>query len=129
MNRFKVENETVLDTKTNLMWMQNQLDGEFTFDEAIVITHEFAGFNDWRLPTIEELFSIINYQANPAYFEEFRFEVIDSRFWSSSPYVGDANYAWSVYFSGGSVGYGNRSSAFPVRLVRVDCRVRAHFYG
>ena len=118
MNRFRVENGTVLDTKTNLMWMQNQLDREFTFDEAIVITHEFAGFNDWRLPTIDELASIINYQSNPAYFEEFRFEVIDSRFWSSSPYVGDTYYAWYVYFDGGDVSYNYRGDAFPVRLVR-----------
>ena len=121
MSRFKVENKTVIDIKTNLMWMQNQLDGEFTFDEAIKITHEFAGFNDWRLPTIEELSSIVNYQSNPAYFEEFRFAVIDSRFWSSSPYVGNTNYAWSVYFYDGFVDYDvsyGRRNAFPVRLVR-----------
>ena len=119
MNRFRVENETVLDTKTNLMWMQNQLDGEFTFDEANSINHEFAGFNDWRLPTIEELSSIINYQSNPAYFEEFRFEVIDSRFWSSSPYVGSTYNAWGVIFNNGNVDdYYFRYNAFPVRLVR-----------
>ena len=47
MSRFKVENKIVIDTKTNLMWMQNQLNGVFTFNEAIAITHEFAGFNDW----------------------------------------------------------------------------------
>ena len=39
-------------------------------------------------------------------------------FWSSSPYVGDADIAWSVNFGNGYV-YGNsRNVALPVRLVR-----------
>ena len=118
MNRFKVENGTILDTKTRLMWMQNPLDRVFTFDEAINITHEFADFNDWRLPTIEELSSIINYQTNPAYFEEFIPYRNDSLFWSSSPYVGSTGYAWCVSFNSGGVYNNDRSYAFPVRLVR-----------
>ena len=122
MNRFKVENETVLDTKTNLMWMQNSLEEEFTFAEAINIKKEFAGFDDWRLPTIDELVAIINYQAHPAYFEGFMSTESSSTlfyFWSSSPYVGNPSYyAWSVNFNGGFVGLNHRNGAFPVRLVR-----------
>ena len=43
---------------------------------------------------------------------------VGNAFWSSSPYVGDADIAWSVNFGNGYV-YGNsRNVALPVRLVR-----------
>ena len=122
MGRFKVENETVLDDKTNLMWMQKPLDGTFTFDEAIKLNREFAGFSDWRMPTIDELSSIMNYQAHQARSKEFVFTDEGNWFWSSSPYVGDTTYyAWYFNFSYGDVGnLSYRGNAFPVRLVR-DC--------
>lgn len=41
-------------------------------------------------------------------------------FWSSSPYVGRASYAWVVNFSLGYVYNDRRSSVFYVRLVRAD---------
>ncbi len=42
----------------------------------------------------------------------------DDRFWSSSPYVGFASYAWYVDFSVGHVSDGGRSDSYYVRLVR-----------
>ena len=39
-------------------------------------------------------------------------------FWSSSPYVGNANNAWNVNFNNGNVNNNNRNNAFYVRLVR-----------
>ena len=120
MNRFKVENETVLDEKTNLMWMQKPLEGVFTFDEAIAIKKEFAGFDDWRMPTIDELVSIVNCQSKPSYFEVFVSADESDMIWSSSPYVDDTYYAWYFNFSYGDVSYGGRYYAFQVQLVR-DC--------
>jgi hypothetical protein len=39
-------------------------------------------------------------------------------FWSSSPYVGNANNAWNVNFNNGNVNNNNRSNTNYVRLVR-----------
>lgn len=118
-SRFEVKEGIVLDNQTGLMWMQSPLERLFTWKEACEIKHSFGGFDDWRLPTIEELISIIDYsKRNPSIDEVFWF--VDKKyFWSSSPKVGNANYAWFVSFNYGYVYDGNRSSAFPVRLVRV----------
>ena len=121
MGRFKVENETVLDDKTNLMWMQKPLDGTFTFDEAIKLNREFAGFSDWRMPTIDELSSIMNYQTHQARSKEFVFTDEGNWFWSSSLYKDDIRDAWGVYYYDGfAVDHIPRTETFPIRLVR-DC--------
>ena len=39
-------------------------------------------------------------------------------FWSSSPYVGNANNAWNVNFNNGNVNNNNRNNSNYVRLVR-----------
>lgn len=68
------------------------------------------GNRDWRLPTIDELKTLIGAKGAPK----------NGWYWSSSPYVGDSNLAWDVDFSDGSVNGYNRSSNNHVRLVRAS---------
>ena len=67
-----------------------------------------AGHADWRLPTLEELKTLIGTPEAPK----------NGWYWSSSPYVGDASVAWFVYFDYGGAGLSYRGYGYLVRLVR-----------
>lgn len=80
-----------------------------------------CGFNDWRLPTAEELQSILDYSvASPEPpFDALWFpHTVHNYFWSTSSVVGDSDYAWIVDFHDGSVIDDFRSFSGHVRLVR-----------
>jgi Protein of unknown function (DUF1566)/Dockerin type I domain len=97
---------TVTDVNTSLMWQQSpDLYDKPTYAEAVagVDTFSLAGHTDWRLPTIKELYSLIDFNGNvftltpyidTDYFD-FRFgdeslgeRVIDAQYWSNTEYVG-----------------------------------------
>lgn len=111
---------TVSDNVTGLMWQQDpDLNGDgvinsadkLTYDEAVdeAETFTLAGYNDWRLPSIKELYSLIMFSGtdpsgpdpvNPVPFIDtgfFDFEygdtlagerIIDAQYWSSTEYIG-----------------------------------------
>lgn len=110
-----VGGEIVIDKKTGLHWTKRPLGGEFTFDEATKIRR-----GDWRVPTAEELSTILDYSCEiPACSREFEFTTeAEMLFWTSSSYIGDPYYSWYVNFYDGSIGYTQRDTEFAVRLVK-----------
>ncbi len=54
------EDGTVTDLVSGLMWQQNP-GNKMTYSEALTAVNSFnlAGYTDWRLPTIKELYSLI----------------------------------------------------------------------
>jgi hypothetical protein len=121
---------TVTDTCTGLMWQQDTADvdgdGHVTFEsdritwcEALAYCDNlsFAGHDDWRLPNVQELQSIVAYgRSGPAI--DPVFGTLSSCYWSSTSVAGDPGYAWHVGFGGGSIGYGRKVVGFNVRAVR-----------
>jgi hypothetical protein len=73
---------------------------------------------DWRLPTKEELHSIVHYFSgyliDPSYFG-YR---DGGGMWSSSPYAGDSNAAWYVGFDYGYSYWTGKDYPAGIRLVR-----------
>lgn len=97
---------TITDLVTGLMWQKTpDLNNKSTFAQARdgASTFRLAGHTDWRLPSIKELYSLIDFRGSSFtlvpyldtdYFD-FRFgdpsrgeRVIDAQYWSSTEYVG-----------------------------------------
>ena len=59
---------TVSDSATGLMWMQNDSDSGMTWPQALDYAEDlqYAGYDDWRLPNVKELQSIVDYTRSPA---------------------------------------------------------------
>jgi Protein of unknown function (DUF1566) len=93
---------------------------EFTWDDATKLTSNFAGYNDWRVPTIDELKTLVhcsnglpktwndtgdscvgNYDTPVIANEAFPNTPRD-KFWSSSSNSNQSSSAWRVDFDNGS---------------------------
>ena len=131
-SRYTVNNDTVLDNNTGLMWKRcaEGLSGSvcdvgtataYNWQEAlgVVNNYTFAGFNDWRLPNIKELNSIVAYDRyTPAINSTIFPNTPSDWFWSSSPDAFLTSYAWRLNFDDGNSSNIHRSNNYYVRLVR-----------
>lgn len=121
MIRVDNNKEVVIDVKNLLMWQDNsdvervKLDWQGALDYCQNFI--FSGYSDWRLPSIDELFSIRNEtRENIAIDNRFKKGVSDN-YWSSSS-VYDSSYAWSISFKNGDDDASLKNSNFYVRCVR-----------
>jgi hypothetical protein len=126
---------TVTDTATGLMWMRCSIGQVFqatdnqcvddaqqlTWQQALVTAHgfTFASNNDWRLPNLKELTSLIERQCVRPSINTELFPVTPSDdFWSSTPSLTDPERAWVVAFFNGSNSLREKQLSVFVRLVR-----------
>jgi hypothetical protein len=136
---------TVYDNVTGLTWMQSpDLNGDGTINvndkltfadaqtyaDAVLNPQNYGGYNDWRLPTIKELYSLMDFRGTDpsgpdtsglipfidtnyfdfGYGDEAAGErVIDAQFWSSNAYLGTV--------------FGNQTCTFGLNLAdgRIKC--------
>ena len=135
-SRYSVHgNGTVTDTYTGLMWKVCSEGQEWSspatcsgtatehnWQQALELADitSFASFNDWRLPDIAQLRSIVAYDRYDPAINLTVFPATPSRgwYWSSSPIAYYSNNAWLVLFAYGSININNRNYKYFVRLVR-----------
>jgi len=127
--RFTVQADTncVLDNLTGLIWARNaNLGGSMTWSNAIVYCEglTYGGTNDWRLPNLRELQSLIDYgrfyPALPAG-HPFAGVVQSDYYWSSSTVArvpGVTGCAWGVGLADGPVNGGAEAAPYYVWPVR-----------
>ncbi len=129
-----VRNDTsniVTDETTNLMWQDNGDANTVTKDWENAISYceslNLGEYNDWRLPNIRELRSIVDFdKANPAISPTFR-NVISDIYWSSTTKImentqgaGSGNLARNIDFFYGNeeVDFDDKAISHYVRCVR-----------
>ena len=83
-----------------------------------VRTSALCGFTDWRIPTKDELQGILSGGTSPTIDTEWFPNTSAVGYWSSSPYVGYASFAWGVSFYDAYPSGYNRGYFYDVRLVR-----------
>jgi RHS repeat-associated protein len=126
-------NGTATDSRTGLMWKvcaegQSWSGGTcvnsataHTWAAALALAEGAtdAGYNDWRLPNLKELRSLVEEcRVGPSINDTVFPATPSSIFWSGSPYVDSVYGAWGVGFSDGYAYGNNRNDAGSIRLVR-----------
>lgn len=106
-------NGTITDNNTGLMWQKTD-SGEMTWDNARTgaSSLNLAGYTDWRLPTAQEAFSILDHERNPAlnptYFAN-NASGTPGYFWTSDLFYGDNTKVWCTN-AGGGLGPHNKTA-------------------
>ncbi len=132
--------EVVIDTETCLMWQDN-IDTKTvqkTWQEAINYCDDlnFANFNDWRLPNINELYTTFDTYEYGKGFKSV-FVNVDWEYWSSTTiasttrssrgpiiddnsHSGSSDYAWTMYDYRGAPSSSIKSYTDNIRCVRLS---------
>ncbi len=149
-DRYLVKGGLVKDPTTGLVWMRCSFGqswngstckgkaAELSWTQAASIPSHFdySGYSDWRVPTLEELKTLVYCSSGQSELTENGTsgcsgdyehptivrgafpETPSGGFWSSSPSANINGYAWIVYFYYGYGGHDSKDSNYLLRLVR-----------
>jgi hypothetical protein len=121
--RWQRKGSVVVDKKLGLMWQDDSeaknVYKNWSSAKRYCQNLTLAGYSDWRLPSYNELLSIVDYDRyDPAIMPSFQNVNTSFYYWSSSVYVSATELAWVVDFEFGNT-YGNgKTGKGYVRCVR-----------
>ena len=123
---FNRSNGVVSDSNTNLEWQDDYSDNnnsiKITIWQSAIDYCENLTLNtqnDWRLPTKNELLSIVDYtKNNPSIAKQFKNTSTTDSYWSSTTIEFSHSGAWIVYFGHGNTDRARKASSYYVRCVR-----------
>jgi hypothetical protein len=120
--RFTVTGDVVQDSTTGLMWTRKNVGGKhmtWSDAKAACAASREGVFDDWRLPTIQELLSLVDYSRTQPAIDTSAFECESNWYWSATPYASSpAGCAWVVFFGYGGSDCGDQYGERYVRAVR-----------
>jgi len=96
---------TVTDNTTGLMWQQKDDDVTRTWTEALHYcnTLSLSEHNDWRLPNVKELGSLVDTRIYLPAIDKIYFPETNVAYWSSTSLLHKLGWAWYVSFNAGWV--------------------------
>ena len=128
---------TVSDIKTGLMWQRcnygqvyngqtNSCDGEtqpLNWQASLkgAFNDTTAGYNDWQVPNIKELASIVDHRCVEPSIDESVFLATKSQnYWSNTSGINNMSSAWVYQFASGLNSLHAKTSNVYLRLVRYE---------
>lgn len=124
---FIYKNGTVLDTKTTLVWQDeyigsiNNGNKKMYWSDALQYCQKLNldGSNDWRVPNIRELSSIVDRNRHSPSISAIFEQTYSGNYWSSTTYAHSTKYAHTVnFFYGYSLHDLKENTTIRVRCVR-----------
>jgi len=114
---------TVADRRTGLVWQKYGSYNCMKYDETSTYLdklnrEKFAGHDDWRLPTIGELASLLQNKQKADLYIDSVFSETQARCWSADHRLPDS--AWGVSFASGYVYWLNIHDTCYVRCCFID---------
>jgi hypothetical protein len=112
--------QTVLDARTGLVWQKEASASAATWLDALAHCESLAlgGAEDWRLPSIKELASLVSGDGEGSALVPAFFPGSMARIWSSTPSVLSPDAAWYLDGISGSVAHQGTAMTARVRCVR-----------
>ncbi|GAM09850.1 hypothetical protein OR1_02132 [Geobacter sp. OR-1] len=128
--RFTVEGDCVVDNQTGFMWAndgnlpdsQRTWQGGLDFITALNNGAGLCGFNDWRVPAIDEFSSLAESGRPPSggWLNSSGFSNVGSycSYWSSTVDTNDGTRAWAIDMGSGDKWLADKTSVFCVWPIR-----------
>lgn len=124
--RFAARPEVVHDRLTGLTWTRSAdiTGAPVTWDQALAAAaaHRAGGMQNWRLPTINQLESLVDAaRHSPALPAGHPFDRLADGYWSSTSSAFEPDWAMALYLNKGAVGVGQKAGRhFHVWLVAAE---------
>jgi hypothetical protein len=130
VNRFAVNGDCVADNQTGLLWAKygnlhnnkRTWQGALDFIAALNSGAGLCGFNDWRIPSINDFSGLANsgQALSGGWLNSSGFSDVGSycSYWSSTAYNDDVNIVWIIEMGGGAKWPAEKTAVFctwPVR--------------
>lgn len=123
-NKFEVQKDgkVIYDQATGLMWQQSGSEKYMTYNQALNYVRKlnqegFAGYKDWRLPTLEEAITLLKPEkTDKGLYIDPLFDSKQTWIWTSDLY--SVSHAWVVDFDGGGCYINASYGSIWVRVVR-----------
>jgi hypothetical protein len=130
-SRFTINGHQVTDQQTGLVWARCSLGQVLigdactgtvsTWTHSMALSQAQSAIGFWRLPNRRELLSLTDRGCHAPALDATAFpNTPNMAYWSTTPYSGDTNRAWSVHFLDGGTTFNGtqRGELLAVRLIK-----------